>query len=83
MSISDSIGTFFGMEKRESHSSDSTLYKIETNPHEYIGRIIYQDDTVIKFRKEIGDRLVKILRCNIKSISIVRQDPLQPLRKAS
>ena len=83
MSISDSIGVFFGMKGKKSLSSDSTLYKIETDPHEYIGRIIYQDDTVIKFQKEFGDRLVKILKSNIKCISIVQQDPLQPLRKAS
>ncbi|MBI1767403.1 MAG: hypothetical protein HY015_00490 [Bacteroidetes bacterium] len=77
MSISDSIGLFFGVKEKQSLSSDSTLYKIETNPHEYIGRIIYQDDTVIKFQKEFGARLIKILKSNIRCISIVHVDPLQ------
>ncbi len=73
MSIFEPIGIFFGMKYKLLSSADSTLYKIETSPHEYIGRIIYQDATVIKLKKDFEVRLVKILKCNIKCISIVRE----------
>jgi len=72
VNILESLSIFFGKDVKESLSVDSTLYIVKTLPHEYIGRIVYQDDTVIKFKKEAGTRLVKILKSNIKSITVLK-----------
>lgn len=51
---------------------DTTLYRIETDPHEYEGSIIYQNDAVIKIKKRADFKPVKILKLNIKRITIIR-----------
>ena len=72
MNILESLSIFYVKNDSEVLSVDSTLYKIKTMPHEYVGRIVYQDDNVIKFKKEMGTRLVKILKCNIESITVLQ-----------
>lgn len=52
---------------------DSTVYLIETHRQTYCGVIIVQDDVMIKFRTE-DLKPVKILKKNIKQVSILRQE---------
>jgi hypothetical protein len=49
---------------------DPTVYQIKTYTNTYCGRIMYQDDVVIRFQNNEG-RSVKILKQNITLISIV------------
>lgn len=51
--------------------NDSTLYRIETQSNLYHGRIIHQDGKVIMLVNDAG-KSVKILKENVKNISIVR-----------
>ena len=50
---------------------DPTTYQIETISHTYCGRIQYQDDVYIKLITD-KPRVVKILKENIKQITIVQ-----------
>ena len=49
---------------------DPSLYEIETAMKKYCGKIIYQDDVVIKFRL-VNLKPVKILKANINRIEII------------
>jgi|GEM_PF-1654071 len=51
---------------------DSTLYQVESASHIYCGRIQYQDDVFIKLVTE-KPRVVKILKENIRRITIVKK----------
>lgn len=51
---------------------DSTNYLIVTQRQTYCGKIIFQDDTMIKFRT-LELKPIKILKSNIKQISILKQ----------
>ena len=51
---------------------DSTLYHVETTSHIYCGKIHYQDNMCIKLQTE-KPRIVKILKENIKQITIANQ----------
>lgn len=53
--------------------SDSTIYLVETIARKYCGRIIYQDDVVIKL-KMAKPKVVKILKSNIEQITVVRSE---------
>jgi hypothetical protein len=49
---------------------DPTHYMIETSMGRYEGKILYQDDVIIKLR--VSDfKLVKILKTNISKIQIL------------
>ena len=50
---------------------DPTIYRIETMARKYCGRIVYQDDVVIKL-KIAKPKPVKILKSNIERITIVK-----------
>ena len=50
---------------------DWTIYRIDTTFKHYCGRIIYQDDVVIKL-KIARPKPVKILKSNIEKMSIVQ-----------
>jgi hypothetical protein len=52
---------------------DPTVYLIETHRQTYCGVIIVQNDVMIKFRTE-DLKPVKILKKNIKQVSIVQQE---------
>ena len=71
MNMFRSITSFLIPERRELlKGQDPTLYLIETSMGRYEGKIIYQDDVIIKLC--VGDfKLVKILKTNINKIQIV------------
>jgi|APTNR8051073442_1049403.scaffolds.fasta_scaffold00001_456 hypothetical protein len=54
---------------------DPTNYLIVTHRQAYCGKIVFQDDTIIKFRTE-ELKPIKILKMNIKQISILKQTPI-------
>lgn len=56
--------------------SDSTLYDIETNKGKYHGRIIYQDDVVIRLLTSTP-KPVKILKSNIGRLSVSHSEVAQ------
>jgi hypothetical protein len=71
--IIDSL--LFAMKPGETLTSqllDPTEYLIVTQRQTYCGKIIFQDDIIIKFRTE-DLKPVKILKWNIKQISILKQ----------
>ena len=73
MAFIDSL--LFSVKSRENLSKelvDPTVYVIETNLNTYCGIIIYQDDTMIKFRTS-DLKPVKILKKNVKQVSIFNQ----------
>jgi len=52
---------------------DPTVYHIETVQRKYCGKIIYQDDMMIKL-KVAKPKAVKILKTNIERITIVQTE---------
>ena len=52
---------------------DPTIYQIETSIRKYCGKIIYQDDMMIKL-KIAKPKAVKILKSNIDRITIVQTE---------
>jgi hypothetical protein len=50
--------------------SDPTIYQVETHTNIYCGRIMHQDDTVIRFQSSEG-KPIKILKKNINRITIL------------
>ncbi len=53
--------------------TDPTVYHIETTLRKYCGRIIYQDDVVIKL-KSSRPKPVKIIKSNIEKITIIKSE---------
>lgn len=51
---------------------DPTVYVVITHRQTYCGQIIFQDDTMMKFRTS-NLKPVKILKSNIREISILKQ----------
>jgi hypothetical protein len=51
---------------------DPTVYRIETLARTYCGQIIFQDDMQMKL-KLVNHRPVKVLKHNIKCVSIMRE----------
>jgi F420-dependent methylenetetrahydromethanopterin dehydrogenase len=74
--IVDSL--LYAFPSKDSVMTDPTLYTIETNSNTYCGYIIFQDDTMIKFRTEML-KPVKILKVNIRQITILKQAYLSTL----
>ncbi|MBX2964568.1 MAG: hypothetical protein KF845_00380 [Cyclobacteriaceae bacterium] len=54
--------------------NDPTLYSIETAQRVYKGHIIFQDDIQLKLQTE-NNKPVKILKENIRRVSVIRTDP--------
>lgn len=52
---------------------DTTVYSIETHAAKYCGRIIYQDDVIIRL-KCTKHKPVKILKANIARIVTVKNE---------
>jgi hypothetical protein len=52
---------------------DPTVYQIETTMRKYCGKIIYQDDMMIKL-KIAKPKAIKILKSNIERITIVQTE---------
>jgi hypothetical protein len=52
---------------------DPAVYQIETTMRKYCGKIIYQDDMMIKL-KIAKPKAVKILKSNIERITIVQTE---------
>ena len=65
-----SIAEMFVLNTPKVLIEDPSLYEIETAMKKYCGKIIYQDDVVIKFRL-VNLKPVKILKANINRIEII------------
>jgi hypothetical protein len=72
LSIIDSLLLSGKVKAEDRKLFDSTVYLITTQRQSYCGHIIFQDNTVIKFRTD-DLKPVKILKENIKSLSILKQ----------
>ena len=72
----NAIMRLFKPEVKPTGIVDTTVYCIETTTKKYCGRIIFQDDVMIRLR---GTRFktVKILKCNIERIVIVDNDSVK------
>jgi hypothetical protein len=55
---------------------DPTIYRVETSVGKYFGKIIYQDDTMMKL-KLAKPKVIKILKSNIERITIVQTELAQ------
>jgi hypothetical protein len=55
---------------------DPTIYSIKTMTRKYCGRILYQDNVVIKF-KTGSRKAVKILKANIEQICPIESETTQ------
>jgi hypothetical protein len=68
------IRYFLGIEPggTESHVQDTTLYQVITSSKQYCGHIVFQDDVQLKLKTD-KVRIVKILKENIRQVSIVKQ----------
>ena len=51
---------------------DPTLYHVKTHQHEYAGKILFQDSVLIKLKIN-EEKVVKILKENIKKITIQKE----------
>jgi hypothetical protein len=67
------IAQVFHQTPKSTAMVDNTVYQVETNSRKYCGRIIYQDDQVIRLRGA-RYRSVKIIKSNIEKISIVSSE---------
>lgn len=59
-----------GVEEKEPSVSDPTLYEIQTHTHSYTGKIVVQDDKMMKVWLIENMKAVKILKENIVRIHI-------------
>ena len=70
MELAKLFTLFFPSASTTKPQSDYTLYQIATHTSNYCGRIINQDDVVIRFQNKEG-KPVKILKENIRSILVL------------
>ncbi len=70
MSLLKSIASLLIQDKQEVIAQDPTVYQIDTLIGTYEGKIVYQDDVVIRLRIN-EEKMVKILKVNINRIRIV------------
>jgi hypothetical protein len=68
LGLLDLVVSIFSLKRDVYIPEDPTLYQVTTNQHEYAGKILFQDAVIIKLR--IGEKVVKILKENIRKISI-------------
>ena len=74
MNLLKSIANLFTIDKpKMTPMEDPTVYRIETSMKKYCGKIIYQDDMMIKLKTSRA-KAVKILKPNIDRITIVQTE---------
>ena len=66
-------GLFMLNKAEQTPMMDTTIYRIETSSHQYCGKILYQDNVVIRL-KGFKPKPVKILNANIERIAIVKNE---------
>ena len=64
---------FMGGQQAMAAPEDPTVYQVETAVRRYCGKIIYQDDMMIKL-KIAKPKPVKILKTNIERITVVKTE---------
>jgi hypothetical protein len=74
--INSMAAHLLGKEKEVPPPVDPTVYRIETATHKYCGRIVYQDDMVMKI-KISKPKAIKILKANIERITRVESEVVQ------
>ncbi len=77
MNLINSIAALLlGREKEVPPAIDPTVYRIETATNKYCGRIIYQNDMMLKL-KISKPKAIKILKSNIERITRVESEVVQ------
>lgn len=72
LNILDMAASLLTVKRIDHVIEDPTFYQVETNQHEYAGKILFQDSMVIKLK--INDiKVVKILKENIRKITIQKE----------
>lgn len=71
-SIFDSVASLFTIKREPVAIEDPTLYQIKTNQHVYAGKILFQDNMIIKLKVD-EMKVVKILKENILKITIRKE----------
>lgn len=69
LTIFDTVASLFTIQAYSVETIDPTLYQIKTNQHEYAGKILFQDNVIIKLKVD-EMKVVKILKENILKITI-------------
>ena len=64
---------FVGSPPAKPAVDDPTVYQIETSMRKYCGKIIYQDDMMIKL-KIAKPKSIKILKSNIERITVIQTE---------
>jgi hypothetical protein len=70
--IFDMVASLMTVKRANSALEDPTLYQIKTNQHEYAGKILFQDNMIIKLKVD-EMKVVKILKENIRKITIQKE----------
>lgn len=72
LTIFDTVASLFAIKREFDAIEDPTFYRIKTNQHEYAGKILFQDNVIIKLKVDEA-KVVKILKENILKISIQKE----------
>lgn len=68
--MSKLMATLLGRQLNPTDAADSTVYTIQTSSHFYTGKIVFQDDKMMRVWVLNKMKTVKILKENILKISI-------------
>jgi hypothetical protein len=72
LTIFDTVASLFTIRRELVAIEDPTFYLIKTNQHEYEGKILFQDNVIIKLKVD-ETKVVKILKENILKIRIQKE----------
>ena len=72
LNIFDTVASLFTIKRDYVAIEDPTFYQIKTNQHEYAGKILFQDNMIIKLKVN-EMKVVKILKENILKITIRKE----------
>lgn len=76
LNIFDTVASIFTIKAYSVETVDPTFYQIKTNQHEYAGKILFQDNVIIKLKVD-EMKVVKILKENILKITIRKDASLK------
>jgi hypothetical protein len=72
LNIFDTVASIFTIKRDPVAIEDPTFYQIKTSQHEYAGKILFQDNMIIKLKVD-EMKVVKILKENILKITIRKE----------
>ena len=72
LTIFGTVVSIFTIKAYTVETVDPTLYQIKTSQHEYAGKILFQDNMIIKLKVD-EMKVVKILKENILKITIRKE----------